>query len=179
MKKLIFTLLAGAVSLFVSPNNAMAQNKAQNSDPQGQNIISRDHIYIGITPPEVKGAEFGRFFDNMVNGSAIAIGSLEVSVSSPKVSYRDIFKAVAQEIMRMDNKYSEFYTIKDVKFKVPNKSVTETRDFFFEVKLVATQGYVFEGMGMRNGEFKKWYEKVYLVPVNITVKPQEIDLKAL
>ncbi len=178
MKKLIFTLLAGAVSLCASTGDALAQ-KTQNNNTTQDNVISRDYIYVGITPPKIQGAEFGRFFDNMVNGSAVAIGSLEVTVSSPKVSYRDIFKAVAQEIMKIDNKYSELYTIEDVKFKVPNKSVTETLDFFFEVKLVATDGNAFERMGMIEGKFQKWYEKVYLVPVNITVKPQEIDLKAL
>ncbi len=142
---------------------------------QSENIVPRENIKIGIVPPIIHGAQFSPYYDVMVDGSAVAIGSLTVEVTSKGITYKEIFDAVSKEILGIHNNYTRFYKIDSVHYEVdiPDIPVNTTKDFFISIRLIATKGNVFELLRFKDGEFKTLYESVYDVPVNITVYPRK------
>ncbi len=142
---------------------------------QNENVIPRDNIKIGIVPPIIHGVQFSPYYDVMVDGSAVAIGSLTVEVTSKSITYKDIFDAVSKEILDIHNNYVRFYRIDSVHYEadIPDSPVTETKDFFINIRLIAAKGNVFELFRFKDGEYKTLYERVYDIPVNITVYPRK------
>ncbi len=138
---------------------------------QSDNIIPREYIKIGIVPPIIHGAQFSPYYDSMVDGSAVAIGSLQVEVSSKNLTYKEIFDAVSREILDIHNSYIRFYRIDSVHYEVeiPDSPVTETKDFFINIRLIAAKGNTFELFRFIDGDYRTLYERIYDVPVNITV----------
>ena len=157
MKKIVLATVF-IVSIFVS--NIFAENK---------NTISDEYIKIGIKPEKINGATFGDYFDGMVNGSAISIGSLEVFVDSNTLTYKEIFEVVAKQVEEIDNKYERFYTIESVSYSVPNEAVKGTKDFFIHINLKAKGNYKFKLVSYTDNKLKTLYKSEYAIPVNITV----------
>lgn len=157
MKKLVLATVFIA-SIFVS--SIFAENK---------NIIPIEYIKIGIKPERIDGAIFGNYFDRMVDGTAVSIGSLEVFVDSNTLTYEKIFEVVSKQVEQINNKYERFYTIESVSYSVPNEAVKGTKDFFIDINLKAKGNYKFKIVKYIDNEVRTSYHSEYAIPVNITV----------
>ena len=157
MKKFVLATTFIA-SIFVS--SIFAENK---------NTISYEYIKIGIKPEGIDGATFGDYFDRMVDGTAVSIGSLEIFVDSNTLTYEEIFGVVAKQVEEIDNKYERFYTIESVSYSVPNEAVKGTKDFFIHINLKAKGNYKFKLVSYIDNKLKTSYKSEYAIPVNITV----------
>lgn len=159
MNKIKITIFATILITSIFLSDTFAEDK---------NVIPIEYIKIGINPKKIDGATFGDYFHRMVDGTAVAIGSLEIFVDSSNLTYKKIFDEVGKQIEQIDNKYEDFYTIESVSYSVPNEVVKGTKDFFIYIKLKAIGNYKFRISTYIDG-LKVSYNSEYEIPVNITV----------